>query len=95
MKRWLHKHLFVASVAALKNIILFFYTGVGQVKDFLALSLMVLVGLVVFVAYLSYAAKFSFFIALACLTCSLVKHSLIKHSNSQSLRLDEARFPVA
>ncbi len=64
-------------------------------KDFLVLSLMILVGLVCFVAYLSYATKISFFLALACLTYSLVKHSFIKHSNSQTLRMNDARISVA
>lgn len=51
-------------------------------KDLLTVVSATLIGLVAFMAYLTYAAKFLFFVALAYLTYSFLK-SLRKHDNAQ------------
>lgn len=66
-------------------------------KDLMTIVSATMIGLVAFVIYLSYAAKFLFFAALIYLTYAFFKSSLAKHGDKQrpgSMRMDDAGLPV-
>ncbi len=65
-------------------------------KDLMTVALISVIGLVAFVAYLLYATKLLFFVALAYLTYSFVRHGFERGDLKQppTLHMDDAGLPV-
>ncbi len=74
----------------------YFYTEVKKMKDLMTVVLFSVIGLVAFVAYLLYAAKLLFFVALVYLTYSFVRHGFEQGDlqHPPSLHMDDAGLPA-